>query len=163
VSRQSRAKLEAALIDEVRGWQTDQDMFDDVAATYAGLNRTDMRCVDILQREGAMTAGQLGARARLSSGAVTAVVDKLERLDFVRRIRDTVDRRRVMIEASPDLLERGDPIFGPLAKQGQALVDRYTDAEIETVIRFLRENRALLASHTDRVHRLIAERVADAR
>ena len=88
------------MIDEVRGWQSDQDMFDDAAATYAGLNRTDMRCVDILQREGPMTAGQLGARAHLSSGAITAVVDRLERTDFVRRIRDTVDRSTSLVGAA---------------------------------------------------------------
>jgi hypothetical protein len=57
VSRQSRKELEAELTREVRGWQVDQDLFDDVLAMLAGLNRTDMRCLDIIDQQGRSPPG----------------------------------------------------------------------------------------------------------
>ena len=60
----------AALTAEVRGWQADQELFDESVAALAGLNRTDWRCLDILTTRGAMTAGQLADAARLTTGAV---------------------------------------------------------------------------------------------
>ena len=69
MSRQSRRELEGELGLEVRGWQVDQDLFDDAVAMLAGMNRTDMRCLDIVSQNGPMTAGQLATAARLTSGA----------------------------------------------------------------------------------------------
>ena len=91
----------ANLGHEIRGWQADQEIFDGVVAELAGLNRTDWRCLDILGTRGPMNAGQLAEAARLTTGALTAVVDHLEAAGLVRRVRDTVDRRKVIIETTP--------------------------------------------------------------
>jgi DNA-binding MarR family transcriptional regulator len=160
VSRRNRDELEQAAIEELRGWQTDQDLFDQAAADFAGLNRTDTRCLDIIERHGPMTAGQLAAEVHLTTGAVTAVVDRLERLGLVERTRDTVDRRRVLLEVTPAVAELMAPVFGPLVEGGRGFMARYSDEEIATLFRFLRENRAILSEHTTRVHGLIAERRA---
>jgi DNA-binding MarR family transcriptional regulator len=160
VSRPSRAELEAAAVEEMRGWQTDQDIFDDAAAAYAGLNRTDTRVIDIVERAGRITAGELGARARLTSGAVTAVVDRLEKAGLVRRVRDTVDRRRVMVEITPQVGILMAPVFGPVAEEGYRNMAAYSDAELEQLTDFLRMSREFLARHTTRVLDMIAERDA---
>jgi hypothetical protein len=64
VSRRLRTELIGLVLDELTGWQVDQDLFDDAAAEYAGLNRTDTRCLDLLGRHGPMTAGHLATEAR---------------------------------------------------------------------------------------------------
>lgn len=158
MSRESRAALTKAAIQAIRGWQTDQDIFDAAAAAYAGINRTDFRCLDIIDRGGRMTAGQLATAARLTSGAVTAVLDRLEQAGFVRRVRDTVDRRRVLVEVMPNLMELGKPVYGPIAEDGMREMATYTDEELALIVDFMERSRSMLARHTTRVHDLLAER-----
>ena len=155
-----RQQLEAEAVEAMRGWQTDQDLFDDAAAIYAGLNRTDTRAIDILDRSGPMTAGELAGQARLTSGAVTALVDRLEAAGLVRRTRDTVDRRRVMIELTPKVAELMAPIFGPVAEEGYRNLASYDDEDVEKLLTFLQMSREFLQRHTARVHAMIAQRAA---
>lgn len=152
----------AAGVEAIRGWQTDQDIFDDAVATYGGLNRTDTRVIDLVERAGRMTAGEIATAARLTSGAVTAVIDRLEAAGFARRVRDTVDRRRVLVEITPALTETMRPVFGPLVEEGVRAMAAYSDEDFETIVTFLERTRETLAVHTARVHELIAERDAAA-
>ena len=156
MSRQKREELEAKLGREVRGWQVEQDLFDDVIAMLAGLNRTDMRCLDLVAQQGPITAGELATAARLTSGAITAVVDRLEERGLVRRVRDTTDRRRVLVEVSANLDELSAPAFGPFLDDARRGLATYSDQELAVVIRFLQDSRALLVRHTARLHELLA-------
>src|SRR6185369_8890557 len=113
MSRGRREEALDALNREVRGWQADQELFDSVVMERAGLNRTDWRCLDILGTRGPMTAGQLAEAVRLTSGAVTGVLDRLEAAGLVRRIRDTKDRRKVIVEVTAELDRLGAPVYGP--------------------------------------------------
>ena len=72
--------------------------FDDATAERLGINRTDLDCTDIIERHGGITAGELAAEAGLTTGAVTAVIDRLERAGYARRVRDDEDRRRIKVE-----------------------------------------------------------------
>jgi len=72
-------------------------LFDEAAASYAGINRTDARCLDIIDRYGPMTAGQVATEVRLTSGAVTAVLDRLEAVGLVRRVRQSTLAREVRL------------------------------------------------------------------
>jgi DNA-binding MarR family transcriptional regulator len=156
MSRQSREALEAELGVEVRGWQVDQDLFDDVVAMLAGLNRTDMRCLDLVAQHGPMTAGDLATAARLTSGAITAVLDRLEERGVVRRVRDTADRRRVLVEVSVDMDALSEPVFGPFVAEASTSIAGYSDRDLKVIIRFLRNSRELLTKHTTRLHELLA-------
>ena len=160
--RQTRAERERIAADEFRAYQVDQDIFDELAAEFVGLNRTDMRVIDVLQREGPLTAGQLASQVRLTSGAVTAVVDRLEAAGYVRRVRDTVDRRRVMIEVTSRIDADAAPVFGPVADEGYRRMKGYTDEEIDTILAFVRMSREFLQRHAARVQDLIAQRKAGA-
>ena len=97
MSSKRRAQAMNALNREVRGWQADQELFDSVVSERAGINRTDWRCLDILGTRGPMTAGQLARAVRLTTGAVTGVLDRLEAANLVRRTRDADDRRKVIV------------------------------------------------------------------
>lgn len=155
MSRRSRSELAAEVVEEIRGWQVDQDLLDEAIAAYWGINRTEGRVIDIVDRAGRITAGQLGSEVRLTSGAVTAVVDRLEAAGLVRRVRDTADRRRVFIEVTPKTEALAAPIFGPLAEEGQRAMAAYTDAELELIDGFIRASRELLKRHATRVYGLI--------
>ena len=136
---------------EIRKYQTDQDVFDDVASARLGINRTDARCLDIVDRHGQVTAGQLAAEARLSTGAVTTVLDRLERAGLVRRVRDTVDRRRVLVELTDEARSRAWEIWGPIAAESAEQMDRFSDAELVFLRHFLALSIDLLARHLERI------------
>src|SRR3978361_161963 len=115
MSRQSKSELIAELADEVRAGQVAVDLMDDAACRAMGINRTDGRCMDIIDREGPVAAGRLAEASGLTTAAVTAVLDRLEKAGYARRLADPPDRRRVLVELTPLMRERGQVIWGPFA------------------------------------------------
>ena len=155
MSRSSDRKvLEEALGAAVRAYQTAVDNFDQAVADHVGINRTDARCLDLIDQAGGMTAGELARAAGLTSGAVTAVVDRLEAAGFARRVPDPADRRRVRVEATDKVWETHGPLLGPMLEEGQALRDDFTDAELARFTEFLQRVIELQARHTERVRAL---------
>jgi DNA-binding MarR family transcriptional regulator len=110
---------------------------DDAATRALGVNRTDGRCLDIVQRAGRISAGSLGEQAGLTSGAVTAVVDRLAAKGYLRRVADSEDRRRVLVELTPLAERRVAELWGPLA-EGMPRLARFSMDELEAVVAFLR-------------------------
>jgi DNA-binding MarR family transcriptional regulator len=142
MSRQKREVFEQ-LLSEVRRSQAATDRFDQAVADAVGLNRTDMRCLDVLQLEGRVTAGRLADATGLTTGAMTAALDRLEKLGLVRRVRDTVDRRRVLVEATPEAAHGALQFYGEHFAHGQRLYQRYSQAELELLLEFVRDSREL--------------------
>ena len=149
-----RKALEDALGAAVRAYQTAVDNFDQAVADHVGINRTDARCLDLVDQAGGMTAGELARAAGLTSGAVTAVVDRLESAGFARRVPDPTDRRRVRVEVTDKLWETHGPLLGPMLEEGQALRDDFTDEELARFTEFLQRVIELQARHTERVRGL---------
>ena len=83
------------------------------------------------------TAGWLGEALGLTSGAVTAVVDRLERSGHLRRVRDQNDRRRVILENSPDGQRLAEQYFAPIRRQSDEVMAQFTSTELEVVSRYL--------------------------
>jgi DNA-binding MarR family transcriptional regulator len=148
----------AELTAEVRGWQSDQELFDDAVATLAGLNRTDWRCLDILSTRGPLTAGQLAEAARLTTGAVTGVVDHLEAVGLVRRVRDTADRRRVIVETTDEMQHQAAEVYGPLIADSAQALSVFDAGQLGTITEFVRRERGVLGRQTERVRGLLAGR-----
>ena len=102
-----------------------------------GLNRTDMRCIGRLSFGGPATAKDLAAATRLTPGALTTVLARLERAGYTRRAEDPADRRRVRVELTPTALELIGQIWGPLGQQAQDALRRYSPAHLRTIRDFL--------------------------
>jgi DNA-binding MarR family transcriptional regulator len=136
-----KIELIQELIAAIRASQTATDAFDHAVADYVGLDRAAYRCLDILDQEGPMTAGRLAERARLSPGAMTALLDRLEKRGLARRTRDTKDRRRVLVEVTPELRQMATQLYGTPDEGADALA-RYTHEQLELLIGFLRGNVA---------------------
>ncbi|MGY1709678.1 MarR family winged helix-turn-helix transcriptional regulator [Geodermatophilus sp. SYSU D00758] len=130
---------------------------DAVGARFAelhGLGRTDVRALvaimDAARQGQALTAGALGSAVELSSASVTALVDRLERVGHVRRVRDPEDRRRVALEISDTAMDAGAEFFGGLQRDLVAALAGYDDAELAAVRRFLEEMTGVIARHARR-------------
>ena len=133
--------------------QNAYDRFEDAAAEYFGVNRTAMRCMDVLERAGRLTAGEIARQTGLTSGAVTALLDRLERAGYVRRLRDATDRRRILVELT-ELAHRGAAeIYGPFVDV-TAEFDKYSDAELRLITTYIERGSELLATHTARIEQL---------
>lgn len=141
--RRTKAELVDELINEVRARQNATDAMDQAVADYLGINRTDARCLDIVDRHGKITAGLLAQEAGLTTGAVTAILDHLEHGGYVRRVRDTGDRRRVLVETTPALRQLGEDLYGEQLGGVSWLRDRYSVEELELLLDFTREDRKL--------------------
>lgn len=109
---------------------------DATIASRLGVNDTDLRCLDLLNLRGAVTAGVLAEELGLTTGAVTTVIDRLEKSGYAARTRSEQDRRTVLIELTPDASPRISAFFSALQKeQDKALAD-YSDAELHFLIAF---------------------------
>jgi DNA-binding MarR family transcriptional regulator len=132
---------------------TNRDVaFDKLAAARLGVSVTDLNCLNIVESRQGVTAGELAAESGLTTGAVTAVIDRLERAGFARRVRDEQDRRKVKVEVTPAFYDRAREIWGPVAAEWQqAIADRFTVDELETIVAFLTEVDALGERHAARL------------
>lgn len=153
MTKQTKSWLVNELIREVRASRAAVDQLDDAAARALGVNRTDVRCLDIIDREGPVAAGRLADLSGLTTAAVTAVVDRLERSGYVRRLRDSSDRRRVLVELTPLERERATAIWGPL-REGFAKLSEYTTEELELLLAFHRRGRELDEQRAAKVREL---------
>ena len=142
-----RQKLFQELANEVRAGQRATDAVDEAAGEVLGINRTDGKIIDILDQHGRMSAGELARHSALTTGAVTAVIDRLERAGYVRRVADPADRRRVLVELTPQLKETLEALMGPLGEAGRPLLERYSDDQLELLIEFTRISREVQERH----------------
>src|SRR3569832_1398193 len=81
-------------------------IFSQAVADYAGISSSDLECLDFLNLEGRATAGRLAEVTGLTTGAITGVVDRLEKAGYVRRERDDHDRRKVFIATIPESIPK---------------------------------------------------------
>jgi DNA-binding MarR family transcriptional regulator len=104
-----------------------------------GLNPTDHKCLDVIIRSGTpVTASQLAEETGLSTGAITGVVDRLEKAGYVRRKRDRTDRRLVFINVLMDRsIVKLSPIFEPIKQASRSLYSKYSDEELALILDFI--------------------------
>ena len=134
------------LMREMRLMSSFDSLFSQAVAERVGMHQTDIETMDLLNTLGPMTAGQLSERTGLTSGATTRLIDRLERVGFVRRCADAADRRCVIIEPVPENLEKLGALFQPLADAMAILWSRLDDHELDVIINFVRHNNAVVAA-----------------
>ena len=109
------------------------------ATESVGMNSTDIGSLCLLLLHGPMPAGRLARLTGLTTGAVTGVVDRLENANLVRRELDVADRRRVIVRADAERVERDlFPHFSSLMRAASPeFYDRYSAAQLTTISEFL--------------------------
>jgi DNA-binding MarR family transcriptional regulator len=152
VQEETKNSLIAEVIMRYRVATNRDVAFDKLAAARLGVSVTDLHCLNIVESRAGLTAGELAAESGLTTGAVTAVVDRLERAGYARRVRDEQDRRKVKVEVTPAFYDRAREIWGPVAAEWQqAITDRFTVDELRTIVAFLTEVDALGERHAARL------------
>lgn len=154
----SRPKARAALLQElehaVRRSSAQGVIFGQTVATSAGISSSDLECLDFIVLEGRVTAGRLAELTGLTTGAITGVVDRLEKVGFVRRERDAVDRRKVFIEAVTENTAKVGRFYEHLQKVTQQHWDTYTDAELKLLLRFANQGYQTMLAATEQLKSL---------
>jgi DNA-binding MarR family transcriptional regulator len=152
-TRQTKAELIEQLMEQFRISGIQDNAFDDATAERLGVNRTDLNCIDIIERSGGVTAGELAREAGLTTGAVTAVIDRLERAGYARRVRDDEDRRRVTVEVTPKLEREAAKVYGPMPEEWLAVFNRATAEQLAAMLELMRAGNAVKPRYIERVRR----------
>lgn len=171
--RLSREQREAAIdqmVDALRASQTASDMMDEAFCDFLGINRTDGRCLDVIDRFGELTAGKLAKEVGLTTGAVTAMIDRLETAGLVQRKRDADDRRKVLIEMTPGAKQVTMEIYGQMAQAVGPYIQQLSDSDLLTLISFFEASRRVnlelvetVRRRTDRRRIPLRERIEQAK
>ena len=126
------AALEAAMRD-VSGLGV---LHSQAVARRLGINSTDLECLGAMA-SGSTTAGALAQATGLTTGAITGVIDRLERAGFARREHDARDRRKVLVHPTPEVGQKVAPLFEPMRRASLSVLSRYGDDELALILDFL--------------------------
>ena len=135
-----RQQLEAALNAAMRDASGQGVLYSQAVAGRLGMNSTDLECLDHILR-GPVTAGRLADLTALTTGAITGVIDRLERIGLARRESDPDDRRKTVVRALPVVVERIAPLFEPMERAAMSVLSRYHDDELALILDFLTRAR----------------------
>ena len=115
-------------------------MFHTAVAARQGLSASEEKALDLLERSGPLTAGELARRSGLAPASVTGLINRLEHKGFARRIQNPSDRRSILVEADVErMYARVAPLFADWARSLQELYAGYSDQELEVILHFLTE------------------------
>src|ERR1700710_1994899 len=129
-TRTDKDTIVGSLMWEVQKLTRASLMHQHVIAEYAGLHVTDAECIDFLMEMGPSTAGALAKATRLTTGAITNVIDRLERSGFVKRSPDPNDRRKVVVSYIPQKKVGVTADYASLAGEVQELFMKYNLDEL---------------------------------
>lgn len=133
----SRDDLIGALSWKMRRLSAETVLFHTAIADRLGINPTDLKCLDLAAGPEPVTAGRLAEVSGLTSGAITGVINRLEKAGLVRREQHPDDRRKVIITVSPDTSTRVVGLFGSITTSMLDLCSRYQDHELALVLDFI--------------------------
>jgi DNA-binding MarR family transcriptional regulator len=146
------------MADVMRDFMANAVFFQDAVARTGGLNSTDLQAVSLLMSQGPATPGELAERTGLSAGgAITAVIDRLEKAGYVSRQRDQADRRRVIVTADVDkVLQQVGPIYGRVGARWAEYLEEFerNATRLGAVVHWAKD----AAEHNEIVLKLLQDR-----
>jgi DNA-binding MarR family transcriptional regulator len=152
--RRKKSEQVGELIREFRDSGNLDDAFDNLAAQRLGVSETDLHCLNIIENAGGVTAGELAAQSGLTTGAVTGVIDRLEKKGFARRVADPADRRRVKVEVTKAFYSRAERIWAPVAAEWASSLERFSASQLEGFHEILRTTNEITHRHLDRLREM---------
>lgn len=134
-----RAELLRKLSDLARKFSMQTVFLHQAIAQTFGLNATDTRCLDLISSHpsGTVTAGRLSDLTGLTTGAITHILDRLEKRDLIGRVRDAEDRRRVFVRVRRETLKPLVPRYEGLGKAYLAVLEHYSDSELMLILDYM--------------------------
>lgn len=143
--KQSRQQLFDRLWHLGRKISTQTVFLHQAIAQSVGLNATDTKCIDVILQgpEGKVTAGWLAEVTGLTTGAVTHILDRLEKRGYIERIRDTADRRKVFLQPRIETLKPLAPKYEAMGKAFSEVVRRYGDRDLRIICEYMEQTSAV--------------------
>jgi DNA-binding MarR family transcriptional regulator len=115
-------------------------MFHTAVAAKQGLSASEEKALDLLERNGPLTAGELARQSGLAPASVTALINRLERKGFARRVPNPGDRRSVLVEVDAERVYAAvAPLFADWVGSLYELYAGYSDEQLEVILHFLTE------------------------
>jgi DNA-binding MarR family transcriptional regulator len=132
----NKEEIIQAIIAKRREMSTETIMFHQSVADVLGLHITDHKCLDLIRQYGAMPAGRIAELTGLTTGAVTGIIDRLEKAGYVRRANDPKDRRRTIVEPirNKKWERKIEAIFIPFHERMHKLLSSYSDGELDFLL-----------------------------
>jgi DNA-binding MarR family transcriptional regulator len=147
-----RREIDAALDRALRETSAQSVLFSQAVADRVGMNPSDLESLDMLARNGPMTAGRLAEMTGLTTGAITGLVDRLERRGYARREPHPRDRRSIIIQP---LIENAEHDLGPayltMSEAMDELMSRYDDEDLATILDFMTRAATITAEQIARL------------
>ncbi|AXG80959.1 MarR family winged helix-turn-helix transcriptional regulator [Streptomyces paludis] len=133
----------------VQSYQAAVDDYDRELAHRLGVNETDLRCLEILLSQEEFAPSALSTRMGLTTGSVTTMLDRLEKLGYITRTPHPTDRRRSLVRVTPEATRLARRLTAPfIGDAAEKVAARFTPEQIETVIDFLAFTRDIQNEHT---------------
>jgi len=154
-----RKELEQIVLAQIgREMSARTILFHQSIANLAGVSLTDLKCLDYISRGDDVTAGDLARLTGLTTGAITAAIDRLEKSAFVRRERSATDRRKVLVRLCESAATaRIAPIYEALRREMTHMITRYSTRELETIRDFCVRCIEVMRRQTEAVQALAKE------
>jgi DNA-binding MarR family transcriptional regulator len=116
------------------------------------LSATDLLAMELISSTDRVTAGQIGDYLHMTSGAITGVIDRLERAGLAQRAPDSTDRRRVFV--MPTAKEHQiRALYDPLVTALWNATTSYSDEELALLATFIGQVRAAVTDTTQGIRR----------
>lgn len=126
-------------------------IFHQAVAERVNISATENKCLDILIRNGPITAGELSEITGLTTGSITKIVDRLEKMGYAKRERSQIDRRQVIIHPTPQNENEMGQIFSSLAIEMNKVAKDYSSKELAVIQDYLAKIIDVLKKETNKL------------
>jgi len=150
IVKQDRATPETVAA-ELRALDATLDLLDEGAAGSFGIKRGDLRAMELVSRGGRLTAGQLAVGLGITTGAVTGVIDRMERMGYFQRQDDPSDRRKVVVLLTPKAKAGERRAFEGLGRDVEKMLSTYRVDDLAVIADFLRRTRSIVEKRAARI------------
>ena len=129
----TKTELKKRALMAVRDYGVNLTQFRNAMSEWAELNVTDMECLRVLFQKGVATPSELSRHTGLTSGATTAMLDRLEKAGLIERRPNPNDRRGTLIAPEKSSAEKMASWFESARKAQDELISGYSESELEII------------------------------
>ena len=149
--RKGKADLVGEVIRGGRQFSIGSVLFHSTAGDILGVNVTDMKCLDAMILNGTMTPTELSKHTGLSSGATTAMIDRLENAGLIRRRPHAVDRRGTTLVLTQTATRKLAELFESMGRAMNDLVGGYSERELLVLADYFAKVEALWRTEREKL------------
>lgn len=147
----SKEDLEKQVFIAARDQGISSVLFRNAMSRKLGLNATDSECLSLLSIKGVSTPTELAHYTGLTTGSTTAMLDRLEKAEFIKRTPNPNDRRGLLIEINEKWTKTAGPLVVDVQKAHNKLISSYSDKELVTIVDFLTRFTKNVKENTKRI------------